>query len=159
MCISICSIDMYTWRNLVCLCMHTCNQCPSCQQIASQLWGHTQLQALWGNGFMYRTTEIIVQWCCDCNYPRDGGWAAGLKAMLSIGCHLFVKYWPYYMFEVVLWPSPQRWSGTFPQYFDTNPGALAKILASTSNCLGVYRHSCISYLLGPWMHSVSDGIE
>ena len=37
--------------------------------------------------------------------------------------------------------------------------ALAKILASASNCLDAYRHSYISHLLGLWTHSVSDGIE
>ena len=55
--------------------------------------------------------------------------------------------------------SPQRWSGTFARYFDTAPRALAKILASASNCLDAYRHSYISHLLGPWAHFVSDGIE
>ena len=38
---------------------------------------------------------------------------------------------------------PQRWSGTFAPYFDTAPGALAKISASASNCLDAY---CRSYL-------------
>ena len=42
---------------------------------------------------------------------------------------------------------PKRWSGTLAEYFDIAPGALAKILASASNCLDVYCHSYISHLL------------
>ena len=54
---------------------------------------------------------------------------------------------------------PKRWSGTLAEYFDISPGALAKILASASNCLDANRHSYIFHLLGLWTHSVSDGIE
>ena len=45
------------------------------------------------------------------------------------------------------------------RYFDTVSGALAKNLASASNCLYAYCYSYISNLLEPWMHSALDGIK